>query len=140
MSLYNLLNGVNPATFFFLPLFDLHPDNIERFRDSSFFKTEATEPVFRILTRTGGNNRKEFPNDILTQHPNFIKTYDAENDNTYAWYEFSSPDKWKELLTMFHSQKGISPIVDYPGYLEQLVKTYPKLEDALTRAFERAQI
>lgn len=33
MSLYNMLNGVNPCTFLILPMLGKHPDEYPRFRD-----------------------------------------------------------------------------------------------------------
>lgn len=33
MSLYNMINGVNPATFIILPMLGKHPNEYPRFRD-----------------------------------------------------------------------------------------------------------
>ncbi len=54
MSLYNMINGVNPATFFILPMLGKHPDEYPRFRDC--FVGEDQKSI-EILTRVGGGNR-----------------------------------------------------------------------------------
>lgn len=52
MSLYNMINGVNPATFIILPMLGKHPDEYPRFRDC-FIK----DGMIEVYTRVGGNNR-----------------------------------------------------------------------------------
>lgn len=82
MSLYNMLNGVNPATFFILPMLDKHPDEYPRFRDC-FIGEDKNSIV--IYTRVGGSNRNcGFGEEELYKHPNFIKTYDDCFDSTYV--------------------------------------------------------
>ena len=74
MSLYNMLNGVNIATFFILPMLDKHPDEYPRFRDC-FIGEDKNSIV--VYTRVGGGNRNcGFGEEELYKHPNFIKTYD----------------------------------------------------------------
>ncbi len=41
MSLYNMINGVNPATFFILPMLGKHPDEYPRFRDCLWVKMKS---------------------------------------------------------------------------------------------------
>ena len=48
-------------------------------------------------TRVGGNNRHSgYGEEELEKHPNFIRAYDDDFDNTYGTYVFSVPEQWKE--------------------------------------------
>ncbi len=93
MSLYNLLHGVDPATFFILPfLGEKHPDDYPRFRDCSINSNQEIE----ILTRVGGDNRNQgYGEEELQKHPNYLRDYDENErlDSTYATYVFSIPDE-----------------------------------------------
>ena len=55
MSLYNMLFGVTPATFFFFFLLGKHPDEYPRFRDC--FLNDEYLPEYdnhiHVYTRTG---------------------------------------------------------------------------------------
>lgn len=88
MSLYNMIMGMNPNAEDILRMLSLSMDDIERFRDC-FLEKEANEIV--ILTRTGGGNREHYLNEALTNHPNYLRDYDDDYDETYAWYHFSIP-------------------------------------------------
>ena len=87
------MNGVNPATFLFLPMLGKHPDNYPRFRDC--FITD--DNTILVLTRVGGSNRGcGYGEEEIMKSPYFIKTYDADWDNTYGYYEFKVPEVWKD--------------------------------------------
>ena len=49
-----MINGVNPATFLFLPMLGKHPDEYPRFRDC-FISEDETQKI--VFTRVGGGNR-----------------------------------------------------------------------------------
>jgi len=92
MSLYNLVNGYNPACILILPMLGREPGDYPRFRDC--FVTE--ERNIAVYTRVGGNNRNcGFGEEKLYNDPNFITTYDDEFDSTFATYEFSVPERWQ---------------------------------------------
>lgn len=121
MSLYNLLNGVQPEAFLFLPMLGHHPDYYPRFRDC--FVNKENQIV--VFTRVGGGNRKAgFGEEKLYNDPHFVKTYDDDFDGTYGYYVFNVPDEWKEDFD--HIMKGEK---FSEAYLEQMIKVYPKLED-----------
>lgn len=80
MSLYNMICGVNPAAFFILPMLGKHPDEYPRFRDC-FVSDDETS--IEVLTRVGGGNRG-YGEEELMKHPNFLRTYDWDEDNTYG--------------------------------------------------------
>lgn len=129
MSLYNMINGVQPATFFILPMLgENHPDNYPRFRDCFIKNNEI-----HIYTRVGGGNRNcGYGEDELSKHPNFIRDFDDDYDNTYATYVFSVPDEFKndfELITTGRI-KEISE-----KYKERLYLVFPKLKETFDEIF-----
>ena len=133
MSLYNLINGVNPATFFFLPMLGKHPDEYPRFRDCFVGEDENSIVVY---TRVGGGNRNcGFGEEELYKHPNFVKTYDDGFDSTYGYYVFSIPDKWQDDFKALLSKKKVSD-----AYLEQMCKVFPKLEDKFRSMFNTDKV
>ena len=129
MSLYNMINGVNPATFFILPMLgEKHPDNYPRFRDCFVDNNEI-----HVYTRVGGGNRDcEFGEEELQQHPNYLRDFDDEYDSTYATYVFSIPDEFKNDFDLITSGK-IKEISE--TYKERLYKVYPKLKDTFDKIF-----
>lgn len=93
MSLYNMMNGFNPACVFFMPMLGRKQDEYPRFRDC--FLSDDKKHIL-IFTRVGGNNRNcGFGEEELYKDPNFVRTYDDDFDNTYGYYEFSVPEKWQ---------------------------------------------
>lgn len=129
MSLYNMINGVNPATFFILPMLgEKHPDNYPRFRDCFVDNNEI-----HVYTRVGGGNRNcGFGEEELQQHPNYLRDFDDEYDSTYATYVFSIPDEFKNDFDLITSGK-IKEISE--TYKERLYKVYPKLKDTFDKIF-----
>ncbi len=126
-NLYNLVHGVNPATFWILPMLGKHPDEYPRFRDC-FIKDNC----ILVLLRVGGPNRNEgYGQEELEEDPHFIKTYDADFDCTYGYYEFSVPDEWKSDFEAIKNGKKPSK-----EYLEQMCKVYPKLADKFRQQFD----
>ena len=87
MTMYNMLFGKNPDTKTILSTIGLDEGYIERFRDCWIEDNEIC-----ILTRTGGLNREDYPNTILTSNPYYICDEDDDFDCTYATYHFSIPD------------------------------------------------
>lgn len=129
MSLYNMINGVNPATFFILPMLgEKHPDNYPRFRDCFVDNNEI-----HVYTRVGGVNRNcEFGEEELQQHPNYLRDFDDEYDSTYATYVFSIPNEFKNDFDLITSCK-IKEISE--TYKERLYKVYPKLKETFDKIF-----
>lgn len=90
MSLYNIMFGKNPSTKDILNMINLEEGYIERFRDC-WVNEEENEIC--ILTRTGGWNREDYPNEILTSNKYYLYDEDDDFDNTYALYHFSIPEE-----------------------------------------------
>lgn len=130
MSLYNMINGVNPATFFILPMLgEKHPNNYPRFRDCFVDSGEI-----RVYTRVGGGNRDcGFGEEELQQHPNYLRDEDDDFDSTYATYIFSVPNEWKEDFEKIMTGK-IKEISQ--AYRERLYAVFPKLKDTFDKLFE----
>lgn len=137
MSFYNMLHGVNPAAFFYLPMLDKHPDEYPRFRDC--FLKDGEHPEFdnhiHVYTRTGGGNREGYAeeNQEMRSHPNFVADFDDSDDSTYASWVFSIPEKWRPDFDLL--RKGeLSSVSD--DYKKQMVKVFPKLKEKLSKLFK----
>lgn len=123
MSLYNMINGFNPACFFIMPMLGRKQEDYPRFRDC--FVTE--ENNIAIYTRVGGGNRDcGYGEEKLYNDENFITTYDDDYDCTYGTYEFKVPDKWKSDFDLIMDGKIKEVSKEYIGYLKEF---YPKLAE-----------
>ena len=123
MSLYNMMNGFNPACVFIMPMLGRKQTEWPRFRDC--WVTE--EGNIAIYTRVGGGNRNcGYGEEQLYEDPNFLKTYDDEYDNTYATYEFKVPEKWKADFDLIMNGKIKEVSEEYKAYLKEF---FPKLTE-----------
>lgn len=131
MSLYNMMNGVNQATFYILPMLGKHPDEYPRFRDC--FVTEKGD--IAVYTRVGGGNRGcGYGEESLCTTNGFITTYDDPCDGTYATYEFSVPEKWKCDFNNIMSG-NFAKVSD--EYRREVIRVFPKLSDKIEGMFSR---
>ena len=123
MSLYNMINGFNPACVLIMPMLGRKQEEYPRFRDC--FVTE--EENIAIYTRVGGGNRNcGYGEEELYKDENFLTTYDDDFDSTYATYEFKVPEKWKADFDKILCGDFASVSVEYIEYLKQF---YPKLAE-----------
>ena len=121
MSLYNMIDGYNPACLLILPMLGRKQEDYPRFRDC--YVTD--ENNIAIYTKVGGENRNcGFGEEALYDDENFIKTYDDEFDKTYATYEFKVPDRWKNDFDKILNSKMSDVSNEYIKYLKNF---YPKL-------------
>jgi hypothetical protein len=134
MSLYNLVKGVNPATFFILPMLDKHPDDYPRFRDCFVSVEHVNTTGIIVYTRTGGGNREFYApaNEVLKDTHGFIFDFDDPNDGTFAYWIFEVPEQWKAdyELIMHNQLRSVSK-----AYQDQLRKIYPKLNSKWDELF-----
>lgn len=129
MSLYNMVNGVNPATFIFLPMLGKHYSEYPRFRDCGI---DEEKKQIIVLTRVGGGNRDDgYGEELLYDSPYFVTTYDADWDSTYGYYCFRVPDEWMEDFDKIVAGKKPSP-----EYIERCCKIYPKIKDKIVAFFD----
>ncbi len=152
MSLYNMVNKVNPAAFFMLPLLEVgHPDDWPRFRDCfvtphrfqivndlplmlPIDEKEKPNGIY-VLLRIGGGNRDAYlkPWNTILRHPNYVRDWDDEFDSTFAHVQYTVPDKWKDDYdkAVVGNWKDTSP--EYKALLYQV---YPKLKATFDKLFE----
>lgn len=136
MNLYNMTNGVNPATFVVLPMLGKHPDEYPRFRDCFLADEERPElkDHIHVYTRTGGGNREDYEaeNQAIRQIPGFVTDYDDGFDRTYASWVFRVPEYWKDDYDKIMSGniKGVST-----EYQSELRRVYPKLAEKWDKLF-----
>ena len=124
MSLYNMIHGYNPACVFLMPMLGRKQDEYPRFRDC--FLSEDCQRIV-IYTRVGGNNRDcGFEEEELYEDPNFVTTYDDDYDNTYGYYEFKVPEKWKPDFDKIVGGKIRDTSDEYQQYLRDF---YPILNE-----------
>lgn len=116
MSLYNMMNGFNPACVFIMPMLGRKQDEWPRFRDCFVNK----EGQIEIYTRVGGGNRGcGYGEEELYKDPNFVTSYDDDFDNTYATYVFNVPEVWKSDFDKIVSGKLGEVSDEYKKYLRE---------------------
>lgn len=129
MSLYNMIHGYNPACLVFLPMLGRQYHEYPRFRDC--FVSEDEKNIL-ILLRVGGNNRNNgFEEDFLYKDKHFIRTYDADFDETYGFYEFSVPERWKADFEAILSNGIKAMSAEYLKYLLDFHKDKPQIVERL---------
>ena len=120
MSLYNMINGYNPACVLLMPMLGRREHEYPRFRDCFL-----VDGMIAIYTRVGGGNRNSgFGEEKLYDDPNFVKTYDDEFDSTYGYYLFNVPDKWKADFDKIVNG-GLKEVSD--EYYNYVCEFYPTL-------------
>ena len=125
MSFYNMLFGKNSYSTIVLAILGMKECDIERFRDCSI---DINEKQISIYTRTGGGNRDDYPNEILTSNKNYKYDEDDDFDSTYATYYFNIPEEiYQDVCNYLDAEnKGISA-----KFLQWINKTLnrPETED-----------
>lgn len=139
MSLYNMVNGVNPATFFVLPVLGKHPEAYPRFRDCFLGNDDfvsGTAGKIIVMTRTGGGNREEYQSEIdeIRNMDTYEFDVDWDEDSTYALFVFSVPAQWTESVKPFFSEGKEGSISS--EYEDMVCSVYPKIEDQLRQQFD----
>lgn len=136
MNMYNMINGVTPATFFILPMLGKHAYEYPRFRDCFLGNEEYPEydDHIHVYTRTGGGNRESYQaeNDEMRAMPDFVTDFDDSYDCTYASWVFRVPERWKDDFVKFKEGR-ISEFSD--AYKAEIRRVYPKLAEQLDRFF-----
>lgn len=138
MSLYNMVNGFNPAVALILPMIGEKPGDFPRFRDC--FTQDEDHPEYdnfiQVYTRTGGNNREGYADQIadVRKNPYYVDDYDDSFDSTYMTFVFRLPDEWKadydKLLNDDHKNTS-------PEYQAMVRAAYPGYQEAFDFLFEK---
>ena len=135
MSLYNMMNGFNPACVLIMPMLGRKEQEYPRFRDC--FVTE--EGNIAIFTRVGGGNRNcGYGEEALYEDIHFVKTYDDDFDSTYGYYEFKVPEKWKADFDKIVSGNMSEVSSTYIGYLKWFWPTLAE-NGTIDKLFERVK-
>lgn len=133
MSLYNMIHGFNPACVVLMPMLGKKQDEYPRFRDC--FVSDDEKNIV-IYTRVGGANRDSgYGEEELYKDPNFIRTWDDEEDNTYGFYEFRVPEKWQSDFNLIVAGRHSEVSDEYVNYLCEF---YPELKDPLIQKLFRS--
>lgn len=136
MSLYNMINGVKPATFFVLPMLGKHPDEYPRFRDCFLGDDEHPEYAdhIHVYTRTGGGNREgyEAENQAMREMPGFVTDYDDSFDCTFASWVFRVPERWESDYEKIKAGNIKDVSAEYQA---ELRRVYPKLAEKWDELF-----
>ena len=125
-NIYNLMNGVNPATFFFLPMLGKHPDSYPRFRDCFVRKDKK----ILILTRLGHEDYEEEQEEMRAL-PNYLNDYVMEDDPTYRMFMYKCPSEWESDWDCLINGKRPSNT-----YINRMCEVYPKLEEKFRKMYE----
>lgn len=132
MSFYNFLHGENKDSVALIGMLGLTKNSFSRYRDV-YLNSDGSRII--VLTRLGGANRKDYRQVFtnMKRHPNYIKDYDDNFDNTYAYFEFSVPDEYKKTCQSMSTGKE-------PMTLEQRFKeTVNRMDIPGTPEYEKAQ-
>ena len=97
MSLYNRLFQENEDATALLGMISCTRKMFQRYRDVHL-NTEGD--TITVLTRLGGENRKDYQEvfDAMKCSPYYIGDYDDVFDETYCYFDFSVPEKYKKNL------------------------------------------
>lgn len=133
MSLYNMLFGRNPNTAILLAVIGLKENDVERFRDVSI---DDGGKFIEVYTRTGGNNRGDYPQKTLFSSPHFVRTWDDDFDSTYAYFTFRTPQEFVEdvqhLSDVF--THGLRP--EFAQHLAKTLNRAPTEGDLAAQAYQ----
>lgn len=93
MSLYNVLFGENEEANVLLGMIKANKAFFERYRD--IYLCNGGKEI-RVLTRIGGQNRKSYKETWkkIKKHKGYIKDFDDDFDQTYAYVDFKVPEKF----------------------------------------------
>lgn len=156
MSLYNMMNGVNPATFFILPMLGKHPDYYPRFRDCFIGtvgnsetdtdefgiprkKQDFSKQTISVYTRVGGGNRDSYEKEIteLRKMKGYIEDYDDDFDCTFATFVYEVPEEFVKDYQLIKEGK-IKKISK--RYKDRLYEIYPKLKEHIDEIFKSDKV
>lgn len=120
MSLYNELIDENPDAPVLIGFLGLNKEVFGRYRN--IYLNAAGDKII-VYTRCGGYNRAEWERvfEMMKKHPNYIRNYDDKDDNTYAYFEFTVPDKYKS--TAQHMKPNKEPLTVYEQFEDHIRKS-----------------
>ena len=132
MSLYNQLFGENEDAMALLGMLSLTRNDFQRYRDV-YLNKEGNKII--VLTRIGGDNAKDYRQVYMNmrRHKYYIKDYDDEFDNTYAYFEFKVPKEYENTC------KTIAPSEDRLTVSAMFEKEIKKAENPNSEAAKKIE-
>ncbi len=121
MSLYNALFGTNAYAPVLLQILGIdQPDG--KYESGRFRDIYLHDGKIILYTRNGGGNREQYQPiiDKLATHPNYIRDYDDDFDCTYAYIEFSIPEKSKTFLSKLSKLKTDTPREKFDKLIKEM--------------------
>ena len=120
MSLYNQLFDENPDAAVLIGFLGLNKEIFGRYRN--IYLNKAGDKII-VYTRCGGGNRTEYERvfEMMKRHPNYLRDYDDEHDSTYAYIEFSVPDKYKSTAQRMKPDK--EPLTVWEQFQDHIKKS-----------------
>lgn len=131
MSMYNNLFGENEDSIALLGMIGCTKEMFGRFRD--VFICDKGENII-VYTRTGGNNRRDYEEEIknIRQNPNYSEDYDDNFDETYAYFKFKVPEEYVETTKKLFKNEPLT-------VHEKFEKECEEMNDPNSDAFKRAE-
>lgn len=124
MDLRSTLNGYNPVAVLILPMLGRRTNEYPRYRDCYVTEDER----IAVVTQCGGKFReKGFGEEELYEDPNFVRTYDVEENTSYGIYEFDPPAEWSG--DFYHIMQNEMPEVS-DEYIAVVKEFYPRLAES----------
>lgn len=134
MSFYNMLFGKNPDTNLTLALIGLKEWDIERFRDCGI-----SDGQISVYTRTGGGNRDDYPNEVLTSNPYYKYDEDDAFDSTYATYYFNIPEEIAEDVGKLSDIESFGITGNLIKWINKTLHREPTESDKRREAYEKSR-
>ena len=132
MSLYNQLFGENENATALLGMIEITRNDFQRYRDV-WLNKDAT--IITVLTRIGGGNRKEYKKvyENIRQNKFYVKDFDDNFDETYAYIKFRVPEKYK------YTCEKIAPKEEHLSIKEMFDKEIAESKNPNSPAFKRME-
>lgn len=131
MSFYNKLFNENEDFAPLLGMLKVNKEFFSRFRDIEL-TTNGT--IIRVFTRLGGGNREYFQETWkkIQNHELYLKDYDDDFDDTYAYIEFKVPKEFEDTTKKMFKGEPVS-------FKDKFEKELEDMNKPGTEAYKRAE-
>jgi hypothetical protein len=123
-GLYSICFDENPYAHKILDALGVSRNDIDRYRDCGLTPAEVW-----VYARTGGGNRKDYPNAALTGNKYYKFDVDDSYDKTYSLYYFNVP----EGLHVGHKD-----VPDWAGFFARMDQDPEFKKQQMRRFLEKA--
>ncbi len=136
MSLYNALFGRNQQANLLLAVVGLKASDVQRFRD---VRASDDGGEIRVLSRTGGGNRADYPQRLMRSMPAWDRSVDDEFDSTYCTDVLCVGEGWRGDVVNLGDVLEHGIRAEFARYLGQTLHREPTPRDVEARAYESEQ-